>query len=73
MAIDRQQIERWFAPGIMPKDASEDPRAHDIRIQAKRLAETIMNSSPASSDQSNAIRKVREAMAAAVQSIVLVK
>jgi len=44
-------------------------RYNDIRESARQLAETIIYNTPASADQSAAIRKVREAMMTANAAI----
>jgi hypothetical protein len=71
MAIERQQLDKWFSSGVLPAKAEGIPEAQDIRVQSLRLAETIIKNSPANSDQSVAVRKVREKMMAAIQSIIL--
>lgn len=63
MAIERQQLDKWFSSGVLPAKAEGIPEAQDIRVQSLRLAETIIKNS--------AVRKVREGMMAAIQSIIL--
>lgn len=63
MAIERQQLDKWFSSGVLPAKAEGIPEAQDIRVQSLRLAETIIKNS--------AVRKVREKMMAAIQSIIL--
>ena len=69
MAIDKTKIEKWFSPEAFP--GKENASVANIRLDAKRLAGTILNESPASADQSHAIRLLREAAQAAVQAIVV--
>jgi hypothetical protein len=70
MAISRQQIDEWFGdkskPNIAQKDCLE---VEQIRMDAKRFALTIVSNSKPSSDQSVAVRKVREAMSSAFDAI----
>lgn len=69
MAIDRKQIDKWFDSNRLPRcPDAQDAAIQEIRIQAKRLAEVIVQNTPASSDQSVAIRHVREALTFAAQS-----
>ena len=68
MAITRQQIEKWFDDRSKPR-IPEDSRVAEIQIAAKRLATVIADNTPASADQSVAIRKVRESRDAALQAI----
>jgi hypothetical protein len=69
MAIDRSKIESWFSPEAFP--GSEHSSVANIRLDAKRLALTICSETPASADQSHAIRLLREAAQAAAQAVVL--
>jgi hypothetical protein len=69
MAIDRTKIEHWFSPEAFP--GQDNASVANIRLDARRLAMTICNETPASADQSHAIRLVREAAQAAAQAIVL--
>jgi hypothetical protein len=71
MAINRQQISRWFDPKVLPKSPTQnDQPIIEILVSARRLAETIVDNTPVTGDQSAAVRSVREAMWTAVQAIV---
>jgi hypothetical protein len=71
MAIDRKKLEKWFGPRCMPGDPiAQDAPAQEIRLCAKRLAEAIVDNTPASADQSSAIRYVRQALQWSVEAIV---
>ena len=67
MAITEQQLDNWFqyhAP------TPEQQKAYVlIREQGKQLARTIVACTPASADQTAAIRKVREAIMTANAAI----
>jgi hypothetical protein len=65
--MTQADLDNWFtyhAP-------SSDQQAHYVAIRdaAKAFAATILEHSPASADQTAAIRKVREAVMTANQSI----
>jgi hypothetical protein len=65
--IDERMIENWFtyhSPG-----PSQTPKYQAIRDAGKQLAMTILRNTPPSADQSDAIRKVREACMTANQAI----
>ena len=70
MAISRDKIDEWFGekakPNIPDRDSSQ---VEEIRIAARKLATVILANTPASSDQSVAIRKVRDAQANAFSAI----
>ncbi len=68
MAITHDQIEKWFGDKSKLR-TPDDARTIEIQAAAKRLAMTIVSQTPASSDQSIAVRKVREAQIAAFQAI----
>jgi hypothetical protein len=71
MAIDRQRLDKWFGSKALPvSDKTQDVGAQEIRIKARALADAIVANTPASADQSDAIRKVREAMQVSYQAIV---
>jgi hypothetical protein len=71
MAIDRAKLEKWFGPKSVPTaDSLQDARCHEVRLAAKRFAESIMDHTPASADQSAAIREVRQALQWSVEAIV---
>lgn len=68
MAISRAKIEKWFSSEAFP--GVDNTGVANVRLDAKRLAETILSESPSSADQSHAIRLVRESAQAAAQAIV---
>lgn len=70
MAIDQSKIDQWFGPTSRVRPDQEE-RLEKIRVAAKLLAETIVENTPPCADQSDAIRKVREANMTAAQSLVL--
>jgi hypothetical protein len=71
MAIDKQRLDKWFNSKALPvSDKTQDVGAQEIRIKARALADAIVANTPASADQSDAIRKVREAMQVSYQAIV---
>lgn len=47
------------------------PRYEEIRAAAKRFAQIVVNNTPASADQTAAIRKIREAVMTANAAIAL--
>lgn len=60
MAITREQLENWFTYHA-PQQG--DPEAYGkIRKAGAQLAQAIVDNTPASADQTAAIRKVREAV-----------
>lgn len=67
--ISRSKIEKWFAADMVP--GSNRPEIDSLRNGAKAFAFLIVEHSPPSPDQSNAIRHVRDALQSASQSIVL--
>jgi hypothetical protein len=71
MAIDKQRLDKWFSNKALPvSDKTQNHGAQEIRMKARALADAIVANTPASADQSDAIRKVREAMQVSFQSIV---
>lgn len=65
--ITDQDIENWFTYHS-PK--GDQPAQYErIRASAKALANVIINSTPASADQTAAIRKLRECVMTANASI----
>lgn len=61
--ITSEELTNWFTYHAPTKDDMEKYIA--IRDAGRMLAETIVNNTPASADQSAAVRKVREAVMAA--------
>ena len=59
--IDRAKLEKWFGPNVMSEENAGDPRCQEIRLASLNLATTILDNTPASADQSTAIREVRSA------------
>jgi len=71
MAIDRLRLDKWFNSKALPvSEKTSDVGAQEVRMKARALADAIVANTPASADQSDAIRKVREAMQVAFQAIV---
>lgn len=58
--ITQEHIDNWFM--YHQPTPEQVPRYEAIREAGKHLAEVILENSPASADQSDAIRKVREAV-----------
>jgi len=65
--ITQSDIENWFTYHS-PKD-DQPGRYIEIREAGKALAEVILRNTPASADQSAAIRKVRESVMTANAAI----
>ncbi len=65
--ITQQHLDTWFT--YHSPTPEKLPRYTAIRAAAKVLAETILENTPASADQSDAIRKVREAVMTANAAI----
>jgi hypothetical protein len=62
MTITAEQLQNWFTYHS-PDDAAGDLDAYrKIRNAGMILAETIVSNTPASADQTAAVRKVREAV-----------
>ena len=71
MAIKAQQLDKWFSNKALPvSEKTQDHGAQEIRMKARAFADAIVASTPPSSDQSDAIRKVREALQVSFQAIV---
>ena len=67
LAILNGQIENWFT---YHKPEGNDPERYQaIRDKAKELAKVIAENTPFCADQTVAIRKIREAVMVANQSI----
>lgn len=71
MPIDHNKLTKWFSPSSLPKVHQESQQGVDaIRFKARELAEAIIENTPPSADQSDAVRKVREATWAAAQAVI---
>ena len=66
--ITPEQIENWFTHHP-PTTTAQTDAYRMIRNAGRILAETIINMSPPSADQTAAIRKVREAVMTANAAI----
>lgn len=67
MAITKEDLDNWFTHH---KPEGDDPEHYlAIREAGKKLAEAIVAHSPSCADQAVAVRKVREAVMVANQSI----
>lgn len=65
--VTKENINNWFTYHAPEAD---QPRQYDaIRNKAKELAEVIVDNTPACADQTAALRKLREAVMTANQSI----
>jgi hypothetical protein len=67
MTITVADLDNWFT--YHSPTAEQLPRYQAIRDSGKALAKTILENTPASADQTAAIRKVREACMTANQAI----
>lgn len=67
----REDLDRWFDHQVPRHD--EVPAIVNLRIKAKSFAEAILWNTPASADQSAALRKAREALQTAIAAIVCQK
>lgn len=67
MTITNEQLDNWFTYHTPGPD--QLPQYLAIRKAGLLLAQVIVNNSPASADQTAAIRKVREAVMTANASI----
>lgn len=67
MAITRGQLEHWFTHH--PPSSGDIPKFQRIRGAALDLAVAIIEETPPSADQTDAIRKVRESVATANAAI----
>jgi hypothetical protein len=65
--VTKQDLDNWFTYHSPKGDQPE--RYVKIREAAKALATVILENTPAGPDQTTAIRKVREAVMTANQSI----
>lgn len=65
--ITQQDLDNWFTYHA-PKD-DQPERYVKIRESAKEFAEVVLLNTPAGPDQTTAIRKIREAVMTANQSI----
>ncbi len=60
MAIHRDQLQSWFT--YHKPEEGQPEKYEKLRAAGLALAETIVELTPASADQTAAIRKVREAI-----------
>lgn len=60
--ITDEQLENWFSYHAPDVEAGDVNAYHRIRVAGKALAVVIRDETPASADQTDAIRKVREAV-----------
>lgn len=67
MAITAEQLQNWFT--YHAPEAGQQEKYVAIRDAGLALATTIVNNTPPSADQTAAVRKVREAVMTANQSI----
>jgi len=58
--IEQSHLDNWFV--YHTPSPEQIPKYHLIREAGKKLAETILENTPPSADQTAAIRKVREAV-----------
>ena len=58
--ISKEHIDNWFM--YHQPSPEQTPKYEAIRAAGKHLAEVILENSPASADQSDAIRSVRYAV-----------
>lgn len=71
MAIDKSKLDKWFSGQSLPNvESVHDAACQDVRLSAKRFAESILENTPPSADQSAAIRDVRQALQWAVEAII---
>ena len=66
MAIDQEKLTYWFERRAVQPEY--EALVESIRHHAKAFAQSILDHTPPSSDQSDAIRKVREAMLMALEA-----
>ena len=67
MGITEEQLKNWFTYHSPTSEAL--PKYQAIREAGFTLAKAIVNNSPASADQTAAVRKVREAVMTANAAI----
>lgn len=67
MAITNEQLENWFT--YHSPSAEQFPKYLAIREAGMAFARIVAENSPASADQTAAIRKIREAVMTANQAI----
>ena len=65
--MTKDQLENWFT--YHPPKEGQPEKYEELRAAGKAFAETIVDLTPPSADQSAAIRKVREAVYSANASI----
>lgn len=67
MAIDQEKLSHWFEKHERAEES--DILYETIRHAAKQFGQIILDHTPPCADQSDAIRKVREAMLMAHQAL----
>lgn len=67
-AMTKEQLDNWFSHHP-PKDHGAVEKYEQIRAKGLEFAELIVSLTPASADQTAAIRKVREAVMTANAAI----
>jgi len=67
MPITQEHLENWFTYHSPTEE--QLPKYKAIRDAGKQFAEVIVANTPASADQTAAVRKIREAVMTANQSI----
>jgi len=65
--INQEQLDNWFMYHSPAEDQVD--KYNNIRRAAKRFAEILLYNTPPSADQTDAIRKIREAVMTANASI----
>ena len=65
--IGQQELDNWFS--YHKPEGDQASRYERLRAAGKALAEVIVAETPASADQTVAIRKIREAIMAANSAI----
>lgn len=67
----RDKFDEWFSADAF---AGRDlPEVTDLRQAARQFADAVVDRTPRSADQSNAVRHIRDALHSAVQAAVLAK
>lgn len=65
--ISKEQLDNWFT--YHPPLGGQPERYEQLRAAGRKMAETIVRLTPASADQTDAVRKVREAVMTANAAI----
>lgn len=68
MAITKEKLEKWFSN--VPPERTSTPEYQNIRNAAHDFSKVILENSPATADQTTAIRYARLAMMWAQESCV---